>query len=82
MRLPYALASLALCAGCTTFAEPRLLVSPYIAVYRLRGDSAVQTSQGLGQPPQDNGSQDMRAFGQGRYDDDLGVRSDIGRAHV
>jgi hypothetical protein len=79
MRLPFALVSFALCAGCTTtFAEPRLLVSPYLAVYRLRGDSAVQTSTGQSTPPQDNPAQSMRAFGLNRYDDDLGIRADFG----
>lgn len=79
MRSPFALLSLALCAGCTTsFAEPRLLVSPYLAVYRLRGDTGLQTSQGQGVPPTNNQDQSLRSFGLNRFDDDLGIRADFG----
>lgn len=79
MRLPIAFASACALAGCTTtFAEPRLMVSPYLAVYRLRGDAAMQSNPGQGAPPQDNAAQSLRTFGQNKFDEDVGVRADFG----
>lgn len=65
-------------AGCTTtMAEPRLLVSPYVAVYRLRGDIAMQSEPTPG-AVQDNAAVDLREFGQQHYREDFGVRADFG----
>ncbi|MBL8751791.1 MAG: hypothetical protein JNK15_00715, partial [Planctomycetes bacterium] len=60
-----------------TFAEPRILVSPYLALYRVRGDAALQ-SQPVPGTFQDNAAQNLRSFGQERYKEDVGVRADIG----
>ena len=67
-----------LLGACTsTFAEPRLLVSPYLAVYRLHGDVAMQSAPAPG-TLQDNQAQPTRTFGLDRHRDDLGVRADLG----
>lgn len=64
--------------ACTsTFNEPRLLVSPYLASYRLHGDVALQSQPTPG-TVQDNPAQPTRAFGLDRYDTDFGVRADFG----
>lgn len=71
---------LALLAGCssTTFAEPRVLVSPYLAVYQLRGDVALQAFAAGPAFPVDRTPQSMRTFGQDHHREDIGVRADIG----
>lgn len=73
------LAAAACLAGCssTTMAEPRLLVSPYLAVYQLRGDVALQSEPAPG-IVQDNPSAQLRTFGQDHYREDIGVRVDFG----
>jgi hypothetical protein len=78
MRVLAALA-LAVFAGCssTTFAEPRILVSPYLALYQLRGDASMQSEPTPGNV-QDNPPQSMRTFGHERHKEDVGVRADIG----
>jgi hypothetical protein len=72
-------ATATLFAACstTTFAEPRILVSPYLALYQIRGDVGVQSQPA---PPalQDNAAQSLRTFGQDRHKEDIGVRADIG----
>ena len=76
MRIPLVAAALVL-ASCDSFpvmVEPRLQVSPYLAVYRLRGDVAMQSNPG----PQDNAPQDLSNFGVGSYKEDVGVRVDLG----
>lgn len=67
-------------SGCTAtlLYEPRVLVSPYLAVYQLRGDVGLQSSPGGGAPPVDNDPQTMRTFGQDSHKEDLGVRADVG----
>lgn len=79
MRILAALAA-SLCAGCssTVLAEPRILVSPYLAVYELRGDVAMQSQPVPGGALQDNAAQAMRQFGQDHHREDVGVRADIG----
>jgi hypothetical protein len=69
-----------LLSGCTAtlLYEPRILVSPYLAVYQLRGDIGLQSDPGGGAPPVDNAPQTMRTFGQDSHKEDLGVRADIG----
>jgi hypothetical protein len=68
--------SMLLCSACTstTMVEPMFLVSPYMAVYRMRGDVEVQS----GSPPANNPPQDMNQFGQGDHSEDFGIRADIG----
>lgn len=69
----------ALLPACTkTFAEPRVLVSPYLAVYRLRGDMGVQSDPGGGAGLQDNAQVPLRTFGQEHFREDVGLRTDIG----
>jgi hypothetical protein len=70
-----------LCLGsCTslTMAEPEILVSPYLAVYQLRGDVGMQSQPTPGGPLQENAPQTMRTFGQDHHREDVGVRVDIG----
>ena len=65
--------------GCTMFpamAEPRVQMSPYFAAYQLRGEIALQNDPGTG--PENNAPQSLRNFGFDRYEDDIGVRTDIG----
>lgn len=66
--------------GCTAtlLYEPQVLVSPYLTVYRLSGDVAMQSDPGGGAPIQDNSPQNLRLFGQERHEDDIGVRAEIG----
>lgn len=68
-----------LLAGCssTTFAEPRILVSPYLAAYQLRGSVGMQSQPTVG-TFQDNAPQTMRTFGQDHHREDFGIRADIG----
>lgn len=73
------LGAAAILGSCDTFpvlAEPRVLVSPYLSQYRLRGDIALQNDPGSG--VQDNAAQSLRTFGSGGHEDDIGVRVDIG----
>lgn len=75
-----ALASLwfVLGTGCsaTVLYEPKLQISPYLAVYQLRGDAAVQSRSGG--TVQSNPPQTLRTFGQDRFREDFGVRADLG----
>ncbi len=81
MRQLVVLLALPLLAGCTStiLAEPALHVSPYLAIYELRGKASLQ-SGGVnpGDPLIDNPPQKMRTFGQDRFDEDVGVRVDLG----
>lgn len=64
-------------AACgTTVAEPRVTVAPYLAVYQLRGNAGLQSN--ASGAPTDTQRQDLHAFGQGQFDEDLGARVDIG----
>lgn len=65
-------------AGCsaTVFYEPKLQVAPYLAVYQLRGDAAVQTRSGG--TVQNNAPQSLRTFGQDHFREDFGIRADLG----
>ncbi len=80
MRAPAALGILGTCllAGCTStvLAEPQLLVSPYLAVYQLRGAMSMQSTPV--DPIQDNPKQSLRTFGQDHHREDIGVRADLG----
>lgn len=61
--------------GCTStvMAEPVFHASPYLALYQLRGDIALQSAGG-----QDNPAVPMETFGHGRRRDDVGLRVDVG----
>jgi hypothetical protein len=80
MRTLVALSATALLAGCTStvFAQPVVHVSPYLAVYQVRGDVALQSEPVPGAGLQDNAAQTMRTFGQDRHHEDVGVRADVG----
>ena len=80
MRLLAALFVASLSGACAspTFAEPRILVSPYLALYQLRGDIGMQSQPVPAGPLQDNAAQTMRTFGQDHHREDVGVRVDIG----
>jgi len=78
MRTLALAAAAVLTAACSmTTAEPQLLVSPYLAVYQLRGDVAMQSEPTPGNV-RDNATNDLRTFGQDRYREDFGVRVDFG----
>lgn len=66
----------ALLAGCDSVpvtANSRLLVSPYLATYRLRGDLGMASAASP-----TAASQPYSAFGIGSHEDDFGVRFDLG----
>lgn len=79
MRTFALLGATCLLCGCssTTMAEPRLLVSPYLAIQQLRGEVSLQSEPTPG-TLQDNGEQTLRTFGQDHYREDIGVRVDFG----
>lgn len=79
MRTLALVGALCLLPACTStvMAEPRLLVSPYLAVYQLRGEVGVQSEPTPG-TLQDNAPQTMRTFGQDHHREDTGVRVDFG----
>ena len=78
MRLAATAPFLCLCACTLTTAEPQIHVAPYLAVYRLRGDTSMQSQPTPSGPGQDNAPQTMRTFGQDHHREDVGVRVDIG----
>lgn len=79
MRAFAVIAGAGLLAGCTSvFAEPRITLSPYYAVYQLRGDATVQTDPGGGAPLQNNPRQDLGLFGMDTHEDDVGFRAEVG----
>ncbi|MGC6487083.1 MAG: hypothetical protein ACON4Z_05530 [Planctomycetota bacterium] len=80
MRSLTALFAVAL-TGCTStvLTEPVVHVSPYLALYRLRGDTRMQSEQPPGSGTiADNGALPLRAFGHDRTREDVGLRVDIG----
>lgn len=73
------LAPVLLLAGCGSFpfsSEPRALLTPYFANYRLRGDVAMQNDPGTGL--EGNAPQSTQTFGLGDAKDDFGIRADVG----
>jgi hypothetical protein len=80
MRLLAVLVATCLPSACTStvMAEPLIFVSPYLALYQMRGDVGMQSEPVPGQPLQDNPPQTMETFGQGHHREDVGVRTDIG----
>lgn len=66
-------------AACNSFpimADPRVQVSPYLAVYQLRGDLGMQSDPGTG--IQNNAEQSLKLFGFDKHREDVGVRVHIG----
>jgi len=63
-------------SGCTStvLMEPAIHVSPYLALYQLRGNTKMQSEE----PVVDNPQQELRSFGQDRHREDVGLRADIG----
>lgn len=81
MRTIVVLLSATLLSGCTaTLAEPAVQVSPYLAIYQLRGKSKMQSFVDPMAPGavQNNTFQKMGQFGQDRFREDVGIRADIG----
>ena len=80
MRQTGALLTAALLSGCTStvLTEPIVHVSPYLALYQLRGDTKMQSQGTLPSDLQNNPRQPLRRFGQDRFREDVGVRVDIG----
>jgi len=70
-----AVAVLAAC-GLPKTVSPRLVVSPYYAAYQLRGKLGMQSPSASG--PVDNNPQTLRNLGQDHYEDDYGIRVDVG----
>ena len=70
-----AVAVLAAC-GLPKTVSPRLVVSPYYAAYQMRGRLGMQSDSGSG--PVDNNPQSLRNLGQDHYEDDYGIRVDVG----
>lgn len=71
-----AASTLAACSSFPITSEPRILFSPYFAKYRLRGDVAMQNDPGTG--IENNAAQSTSTFGLGDYEDDYGLRFDLG----
>jgi len=80
MRQLAVLVAAATFGGCTStvLTEPVIHVSPYLAIYQLRGDTKMQSQGALPSDIVNNPRQPMRTFGQDRYREDVGVRVDIG----
>ena len=81
MRLLPVLCAVAILPACasSTLDDPRIRVSPYLAVYQLRGKMSMQSpGQNPGDPPVDQPKQDMRSFGQDHHREDVGARLDVG----
>jgi len=80
MRALVAVLTASLLSSCTAtlLFEPQVLVSPYLALYQLRGTVGVQSDPGGGSPLQDNAAQPLRTFGQEHHREDVGVRVDVG----
>ncbi len=66
--------------GCTStvLTEPVLHASPYLALYRLRGDTQMQSEDPGTGGVQDNPAQPLRNFGHERHREDVGLRLDLG----
>ncbi|HEB52010.1 MAG TPA: hypothetical protein ENI87_02015 [bacterium] len=79
-RLAVLLATFAL-AGCTStvMADPEVRFSPYMAVYKLRGKTKMQSAD-VNNPGQlqNNPYQQLRKFGHDRFREDVGYRLDVG----
>lgn len=81
MRILVVLLGATLLTGCTSLAEPSLRVSPYLAVYQLRGKSSMTSfvdPMNTAGPVQSNPTQRMATFGQDRFREDVGIRADFG----
>ena len=67
-------------AGCTStvLTEPIVQVSPYLALYQLRGDTKMQSAGAQPSQVVDNAPVPLRTFGQDRGREDVGMRVDVG----
>lgn len=67
-------------SGCASsvFEEPRVTLSPYYAIYQLRGKTTVETDPGGGAPVQSNPYQRLALFGMDTHEDDVGFRAAVG----
>lgn len=82
MRTLVVLLAATLLSGCTStvLAEPVVHVSPYMALYQLRGKTSIESFQDpmTPGPVQSNSTQLLRQFGQDRHREDVGLRIDVG----
>lgn len=80
MRTLVVLLAATLFSGCTStvLAEPAIYVSPYLALYQLRGKTKMQSAGVNPSELVNNPQQKMRSFGQDRHREDVGIRADIG----
>lgn len=78
MRAFPLVAACPLLAGCAASVsyEPRVLVTPYLAVESLRGNVSMQSAPGG--TLQNNPAQSLETFGQGHHEEDIGARIDVG----
>lgn len=80
MRLLCLLAASAVFSSCTStvLSEPIVHASPYLAIYKLRGATSVQSNTNQPGAPQDNAAVSMNTFGHDRSREDVGLRVDVG----
>ncbi|MFT4513895.1 MAG: hypothetical protein ACI89X_002264 [Planctomycetota bacterium] len=80
MRTLVVLLAATLFSGCssTVLAEPAIHVSPYLALYQLRGKTKMQSVGAMPSEIVSNPQQKLRSFGQDRHREDVGLRADIG----
>lgn len=80
MRTLAVLLAATLLSGCssTVMMEPGIYVSPYLALYQLRGNTKMQSEGTIPSEIVNNPRQPLRSFGQDRYREDVGLRADIG----
>ncbi len=80
MRTLVVLLAATLFSGCTSavMAEPTIHVSPYLALYQLRGKTKMQSAGTTPGQLANNPQQELRQFGQDRHREDVGLRADIG----
>jgi hypothetical protein len=75
-RAAFALLACGSCASPPSPLDPQIVVSPYYAVYSLRGHTSMQSLPGG--VPTNNAAIGLSDFGQGAHDGDIGLRMDIG----
>jgi len=70
----------AMLASCTStvLTEPIVHVSPYLALYQLRGETEMQSAGAQPNQVVDNAPVPLRTFGQDRGREDVGMRVDLG----
>ena len=80
MRTLVVLMAATLFTGCTStvLMDPAIYVSPYLALYQLRGNTKMQSEGATPSEIVNNPRQPLRSFGQDRHREDVGLRADIG----